>query len=86
MLPVWETIGILNEKRRRENGPPVDSSGYARPRTRGELRDLLNSGVACEVVSSNAMLTAQMLQGWLNFTAFTVRPSENAGWSVFEKA
>lgn len=39
------------------------SAGYARPRTRGELRDLLNSGVACEVVSSNAMFTAQMLQG-----------------------
>jgi hypothetical protein len=25
MLPVWETIGILNEKRRRECRPPVDS-------------------------------------------------------------
>jgi hypothetical protein len=25
MLPVWETIGILNEKRRREYRPPVDS-------------------------------------------------------------
>lgn len=62
------------------------SAGYARPRTRGELRDLLNSGVPCEVVSSNAMITAQMLQGWLNFSAFSVRPSENEGWSVFERA
>ena len=86
MLPVWETIAILNEKRRIENSPPVDSSGYARPRTRGELRDLLNSDVACEVVTSNAMFTAQMLQGWLNFSAFSVRPSENEGWSVFERA
>lgn len=85
MLPVWETIAILNERRRRDNSSPVDSSGYARPRTRGELRDLLNSGTACEVVSSNVMITAQMLQGWLNFTAFSVRPSENEGWSVFER-
>lgn len=62
------------------------SDGYARPRTRGELRDLLNSGVACEVASTVAPMTGMMLMGWLNFPGFMVRPSENAGWSVFEKA
>ena len=62
------------------------SDCYARPKTRGELRDLLNSGVACEVVSSIAPMTGIMLMGWLNFPGFTVRPSENDGWSIFEKA
>jgi hypothetical protein len=63
-----------------------EMAGYARPRTRGELRDLLNSGTDCEVVSSVAPMTGIMLMGWLNFPGFVVRPSENEGWSVFEKA
>lgn len=63
----------------------VDLSGYVRPRTRGELRDLLNSGVACEVVSSVASMTAHMLNGWLDCSNFKIRPSENEGWTVFER-
>jgi len=82
MIPVWETIAILNERRHRNQSVPV--VGYARPRTRGELRDLLNSGVQCEVVSSVAEITESMLIGWLKTPKFTVRPSENVGWSVFE--
>jgi hypothetical protein len=60
--------------------------GYARPKTRGELRDLLKDGIKCEVVSSNAEITEVMLRCWLNFKSFTVRQSENPGWSIFEGA
>jgi len=54
-----------------------------RPKTRGELRDLLERGETCEVVTSNVDITRLMLHSWLRFTAFTVRPSENEGWSLF---
>jgi hypothetical protein len=57
---------------------------WARPRTRGELRDRLARGETCEVVTSNATITSMMLRGWLQFNGFTVRPSENEGWSLFE--
>ena len=58
-------------------------TGYARPRTRGELRDLLRRGIACEVVSTNVEITSVLLSA-LDFDSFTVRQSENNGWSVFE--
>ncbi len=58
-------------------------TGYARPKTRGELRNLLAEGIACEVVSSNVSITSTLLR-CLDFNSFTVRPSENAGWSIFE--
>ena len=61
--------------------PPL---GWARPATRGELRDNLRGGVACEVAAHVAEMTATMLRGWLDFDAFTVRPSSNAGWTLFE--
>jgi hypothetical protein len=54
-----------------------------RPKTRGELRDLLRKGVACEVVSDNTEITATLIRGWLGFYAFTTRPSANAGWTLF---
>ena len=54
-----------------------------RPKTRGELRDMLARGEECEVVTSNVAITRLMLHSWLRFTAFTVRPSENEGWSMF---
>lgn len=60
--------------------------GYVRPSTRRELLDLLISGVACEVASDIASMTALVLTGWLNFPSFTFRPSENIGWTLFEKA
>lgn len=41
-------------------------------------------GVPCEVANHVAEMTAVMLRGWLNIATFTVRPSENNGWSVFE--
>jgi len=59
-------------------------AGYARPKTRGELRDLLKSGVNCEVPTSNVEITSMLLRTWLEFESFTVRLSENSGWSVFE--
>lgn len=55
-----------------------------RPKTRGELRDKLREGTACEVVSENVGITTIMLTGWLEFNNFTVKPSENLGWSIFE--
>lgn len=64
----------------------VDSSGYARPRTRGELWDLLLDGVPCEVVTENVEVTNMLLDGWLATMPYKVRPSENVGWSVFERA
>jgi hypothetical protein len=57
---------------------------YVRPKTRGELRRLLSDGIACEVVSTNAEITSILLRGWLDFDSFTIRKSENYGWSVFE--
>ncbi len=65
------------------------SSCWARPATRGELRDTLCDGVACEVVAYASEITAIMLRaprafGFLGFDAFTVRPSDNAGWMIFE--
>jgi hypothetical protein len=59
-------------------------TGYARPKTRGELRDLLKDGIPCEVVSSNVSITSALLRGWLDFDSFTFRQSETPGWSVFE--
>ncbi len=60
------------------------SNDYTRPTTRGELRDRLVLGETCEVVTSNAEITSIMLQGWLEFNDFTVRPSHNEGWSLYE--
>jgi len=60
------------------------SNTYFRPKTRGELRDKLKNGVVCEVVAHNAGFTKLMLNGWLEFKDFTIRLSENIGWSVFE--
>lgn len=58
--------------------------GWARPATRGELRSRLGAGEACEVGAHVAESTAMMLRGWLDFSQFTVRPSDNDGWALFE--
>lgn len=60
------------------------ADSYARPKTRGELRDALAAGTTCEVASSVAEITTTMLKGWLNFEAFTTCPSENQGWTLYE--
>ena len=78
--------GGIGAHREEPLASPVERHGYARPKTRGELRDLLKDGIKCEVVSSNAEITSVMLRGWLNFESFTVRQSETPGWSVFEWA
>jgi hypothetical protein len=65
------------------NNVPVRT--YARPSTRGELKKMLHDGIPCEVASFVAEMTDIMLRGWLEkFDSFSVRPSENNGWSVFE--
>jgi hypothetical protein len=55
-----------------------------RPKTRGELRRLLQAGYACEVAAHVAEMTAVLLRGWLDCDTFTTRPSRNAGWTLFE--
>ena len=57
---------------------------YPRPSTRGDLRDMLKAGMVCEVATYTAEITKIMLNGWLNFDAFTVEPSSNEGWSLFK--
>ena len=83
-LTVSEYEKIVNEAE--DTAPCVQRElpCYARPKTRGELRNLLVKGVSCEVVSSNVEITSAMLSGWLDFDKFTVRKSENKGWSIFE--
>ena len=60
------------------------SHSFYRPATRGELRDKLKNGETCEVVTSNVEITSILLHEWLQFNDFTVRPSTNEGWSLFE--
>lgn len=82
MEPADTTVDTTREAGAGSMSPA--SSGWARPATRGELRDRLARGETCEVVTSNATITSMMLRGWLDFDAFTVRPSDNAGWTLFE--
>ena len=67
-----------------DGGAKMNEANYFRPKTRGELKEKLRSGIPCEVVSSNVSITSLLLRGWLEFDGFTVRPSENEHWSVFE--
>lgn len=62
----------------------IPARTYARPSTRGELKKILQDGIPCEVASFVTEMTDVMLRGWLEFDSFTVRASENVGWSVFE--
>lgn len=62
----------------------TNAKNYYRPSTRGELCEKLKEGVECETVSYAAEMTSHILKGWLRFDAFTTRPSENEGWTVFE--
>jgi hypothetical protein len=78
-----QTIDSTDTARRAVHGtcPPAC---WARPATRGELRDRLAWGETCEVAEYVADTTAILLRWWLDFDAFTVRPSDNAGWTLFE--
>ena len=62
----------------------MEKESYLRPKTRGELRDELKEGVSCEVVSWDAENTSMLIQGWLEFDAFTTKLSHNEGWTVFK--
>jgi hypothetical protein len=62
-----------------------------RPKTRGELRNLLKTGIKCEVVASNEEITTIMLNS-LNIlktdnciVEFKTYPSANEGWVIYEK-
>ena len=60
-----------------------EDNKYPRPKTRGELVDLLKAGKTCEVASQAASTTTIMVNGWLDYADFTVEPSPNIGWSLF---
>jgi hypothetical protein len=58
---------------------------YCRPKTRGELVRQLIKGIDCEVVKSNTETTLLLIDAWFEEKPqFSVRDSENDGWSVFE--
>ena len=57
---------------------------YYRPKTRGELNRKLMEGISCEVAGHVAEMTDSMLRGWMNNRHFTMYPSINQGWMVFE--
>ena len=76
------TAILADENGARSPGQPVT---YIRPTTRGELAKRLAVGEECEVVSSNAEITAMMLRGWLDVSDFDVRPSTTPGWVIFFK-
>lgn len=61
-----------------------DATCYARPATRGELKEKILDGIPCEVATIAVEMTIVMFHGWLKFTGFTTRPSENEGWTIFE--
>jgi len=84
MEPKFNTDTYMLPADNGELPPSAASAGYARPQTRGELRDLLLAGVPCEVVSMVAEITVIMLEGWLGVENIKVRPSRNEGWSIFE--
>lgn len=54
-----------------------------RPKTRGELRDAINAGQACEVPDCGIEMTVILLKSWLACENFTVEKSTNDGWVLF---
>jgi len=63
------------------SGPWLGS--VVRPSTRGQLRDHLKAGQACEVPDCGIEMTKIMLIWWLDFKDFTVQPSQNEGCVLF---
>lgn len=57
--------------------------GWVRPKTRGEMRDAINSGKTCEIPNVGVEMTTIMLKHWLNCADFTVEKSTNDGWVLF---
>lgn len=64
---------------------------FYRPKTRGELRECLKSGIKCEVAANNEEITTLMLNSLnvmktdncvVNFKTYT---SYNEGWVIYEK-
>lgn len=59
-------------------------NSFQRPKTRGELLELLKNGVECEVVASNEEMTSILLDGWLKFSGkYKTRPSTNEGLVIY---
>ena len=55
-----------------------------RPRTRGELVELLEKNIKCEVVATNETITSILLNMYWNFYKFKTYPSKNVGWVIYE--
>lgn len=56
---------------------------HSRPKNCVDLCDRLARGETCEVRSEDAETAKAMLNGWLEFNAFTALPSDIAGWVLF---
>jgi hypothetical protein len=55
-----------------------------RPKTRGELANLLKTGNQCEIVSDNVQITLILLKAWLGVDNVKVSPSTNCGWTILK--
>lgn len=55
-----------------------------RPKTRGELMDLLRQNIKCEVVATNEEITSLLLEGWASDIKFKTTQSNNFGWVIYE--
>jgi len=75
----------IHNQRREMKKETIDQE-YFRPKTRGELVRKIKSGTDCEVANHTVSITKILLNGWLEFDEFTVKPSTNEGWSVFSSA
>lgn len=62
---------------------PTDTENY-RPSTRGELAKRLKAGETCEVAGHVVEMTSLMLKYWLGCEDFTVVPSPNPGWVLYQ--
>lgn len=61
------------------------SESYKRPKTVGELLDLLKEGIKCEVAANAEKITSIKLDGWLNFeNKYKTKISKNKGWVIYE--
>lgn len=65
------------------------NTSYFRPKTRGELYEMLQKGEKCEVVSSQRALTPPLLQSLAILKKeelkIRIKFSENIGWDIYEK-
>ena len=60
------------------------SISMKKPKTRGELKRLLQQGEPCIVAEYVSEMTATILRGWLDFKDFEIIPSDDPDWVIFQ--